>query len=47
MKLKSLIYRLLRWHNDLTAISKGPKAIGRRIGRKAVGRLAGKLMRRI
>lgn len=47
MKLKSLIYKLLRWHNDLTAIRKGPKAIGRRIGRKAVGRLAGKVMRKI
>lgn len=45
MKLKSLIYKLLRWHNDLTAIRKG--RIGRRIGRKAVGRLAGKLMRKM
>ncbi len=47
MHLKSLIYRLLRLHNDLTAIRKGSKAVGRRIGRKIVGRLAGKLMRRI
>ncbi|MCK9568978.1 hypothetical protein M0R72_08560 [Candidatus Pacearchaeota archaeon] len=47
MKLKSWIYQLLRWHNDLSAIQKGPKAIGRRIGRKVVGRLAGKIMRRI
>lgn len=47
MGLKSWLYKLLRWHNDLTAISKGPKAIGRRIGRKAIGRLAGKVMRRM
>ena len=47
MKLKSLIYRLLSISNDLSAIQKGPKAIGRRIGRKAVGRVAGKLMRHI
>jgi hypothetical protein len=47
MKLKSLIYRLLSISNDLNAIQRSPKAIGRRIGRKAVGRLAGKVMRRI
>jgi hypothetical protein len=47
MKFKSLIYRLLSISNDLTAIRKGPKAIGRRIGRKAVGRLAGRMMRKI
>jgi len=47
MKLKSLIYRLLSWSNDLNAIQRGPKAIGRRIARKGIGRLAGKLMRKI
>ena len=45
MKLKSLIYRILSLSNDVNAIQKGPKAIGKRIGRKAVGRLAGKVMR--
>jgi hypothetical protein len=47
MKLKSLIYKILRISNDLNAIQRGPKAIGKRIGRKMVGRLAGKSMRRI
>ena len=47
MKLKSLLYKLLSISNDLNAIQRGPKAIGRRIGRKTVGRVAGKLMRRI
>jgi len=43
MKLKSLLYKLIRWHNDLSAIQRG--RIGKRIGRKMVGRLAGKVMR--
>lgn len=47
MSLKSWLYKLLRISNDINAIRKGPKAIGRRIGRKAVGRLAGKVMRKI
>lgn len=47
MKLKSLLYKLLSISNDLNAIQRGPKAISRRIGRKAVGRLTGKAMRRI
>lgn len=32
---------------SLNAIQRGPNAIGRRIGRKAVGRLAGKVMGKI
>jgi hypothetical protein len=47
MKLKSLIYRLLSISNDVNAVRKGPKAVYRRIGRKAVGRLAGKVMRKM
>jgi len=45
--MKSLIYKLLRTSNDLNAVQKGPEAIGRRIVRKGIGRLAGKLMRKI
>lgn len=44
MSLKSWLYRLLRWHNDLSAIQKGPKAIGKRIARKGIGRFAGENM---
>jgi hypothetical protein len=47
MKLKSLIYRLLSISNDLNAIQRGPKAIGKRICRKWIGGMAGKAMRRI
>jgi hypothetical protein len=47
MSLKSMLYKILRISNDLNAIQRGPKAIGKRIGRKMVGRLAGKIIRRI
>jgi hypothetical protein len=47
MSFNSLLYKLLRISNDVNAIQRGPNAIGRRIGRKMVGRLAGKIMRRI
>jgi len=44
MSLKSTIYKLLRLSNDLNAIKKG--RIGKRLANKAIGRAAGKLMRR-
>lgn len=47
MKLKSLIYRLLSWSNDLNAIRRGPKAIGKRIVRKAGWRKFASIMRRV
>lgn len=47
MKLKSLIYKLLSWSNDLNAIQHGPKAIGKRLIRKAGWRKFASIMRRI
>lgn len=47
MNLKSAIYAVLRLHSDLAAIQKGPKAIAKRLQRKAVGRMAGRIMRKI
>ncbi|MCK9569704.1 hypothetical protein M0R72_12245 [Candidatus Pacearchaeota archaeon] len=35
MKLRSLDYKILSLSNDLNAILKGPKAIGKRLVRKA------------
>jgi hypothetical protein len=46
MKLKSLIYKILRISNDLNAIQRGPKAIGKRLINKQIGKLAGKVMRK-
>ncbi len=37
---KSTIYKLLKWSNDLNAISKGK--IGKRVGRRVLGKMAGK-----
>ena len=47
MKLKSLIYRLLSISNDVNAVRKGPKAIGKRLIRKAGWRKFASIMRRI
>lgn len=47
MKLKSLIYRILSLSNDLSAIQRGPKAIGERLVRKAGWRKFASIMRRI
>jgi aspartate ammonia-lyase len=47
MKLKSLLYKILRISNDLNAIQSGPKAIGKRLIRKVILRSAGKISRKI
>jgi hypothetical protein len=46
MKIKTLIYRILSASNDLNAIHRGPKAIGKRLINKQIGKLAGKVMRK-
>lgn len=45
MKLKSLIYKLLRISNDINAIRRG--RVGKRIGRRVSGRGAGKIIRKL
>lgn len=45
MNLKSTIYKILRIWNDIDAIRKG--RIGKRIGRRILGRAAGKGIRRL
>lgn len=42
---KSTIYKLLKISNDINAIRKG--SIGKRIGRRVSGQIAGKAIRRI
>jgi hypothetical protein len=42
--LKSAAYRILRIWNDIDAIRKG--RIGKRITNKAIGRVAGRMMKR-
>lgn len=40
MRMKSKIYKMLRFSNDLNAIRKGK--FGRRLGRRIAGRVSGK-----
>lgn len=43
--MRSLIYKLLRISNDITAVRKG--RVGRRIGRRIAGRISGKAIRKL
>ena len=43
--MKSIIYMLLRFWNDATAIRRGK--VGRRVARRITGRMAGRWMRRL
>ena len=51
MSTKSLIYKLLKWSNDLNAVqkqSKGRKgSIERRVKRRVAGKVAGRMMRKL
>lgn len=45
MKLKSLLYKLLRISNDINAVRRGK--VGKRIGRRIAGRASGKIIRQL
>lgn len=45
--MRSFLYKLVRLLGDLNAISRGPKAIAKRLERRLVGRTAGRLINRI
>lgn len=45
MTAKSTIYKLLALSNDVKAVRKGPKAVTRRVGRRAYGKATGRLAR--
>lgn len=40
--LRTLLYALARLLGDVQAVRKGPRAIGKRLARKALGRAAGR-----
>lgn len=42
MSLTSTLYKLARVSGDARAVSKGPKAVGKRMARRAVNRRLGK-----
>ena len=43
--MRKLLYSLLKYSNDVSAIKRGK--VGKRIGRRATGKVAGKTIRRI
>lgn len=45
MKIKSMIYKLLRISNDINAIRRGK--ISRRIGRRVTGKITGRGINRL
>lgn len=47
MRLSSLLYGLARRMRDANAISRGPEAIGKRLMRKSLYRLAGSIINRL
>lgn len=46
-KTRSFLYALARLLGDVNAVSRGPGAVARRAGRKAVGRAFGRGMGRL
>jgi len=45
MSFKTLIYRLLKWSNDVNAVQKGK--VKRRIARRAAGKATGSLFQKV
>jgi hypothetical protein len=46
-KVRSLLYFVARILGDISAIRRGPRAIGKRIGRRIVGRITGRAIGRM
>ncbi len=44
---RSFLYGLARLLGDISAVSKGPKATAKRIGRRAAGKATGRMLRRL
>lgn len=44
---RGFLYSLARLLGDIQAISRGPKATARRIGRRAAGKAAGRMLGRL
>lgn len=46
-QVRSFLYGLARLLGDVSAISKGPTAVGRRVVRRVAGRATGRVLRRL
>ena len=47
MSVQRIMYKLLALSNDAKAVRRGPKAVARRVGRRAYGRASSRLARKI
>lgn len=45
--ISRLLFRSARLSRDLNAVRRGPRAVGKRLARKAAGRAFGKVMGRL
>jgi hypothetical protein len=45
--LSRILFRSARLSRDVNAVARGPKAMAKRVGRKAMGRTYGRLARRV
>ncbi|MFD2658639.1 hypothetical protein [Gracilibacillus thailandensis] len=45
MSFKSLIYKILKYSNDVDAVRKGK--VGKRVGRRVAGKATGKMLKNI
>lgn len=43
VSFKSFLYTVLKISNDVKAVNKGPKATGKRVGRRIYGKATGRL----
>ena len=45
--MRSFLYFLARLLGDINAVSRGPQAMAKRVGRRVVGRITGRLIGRL
>lgn len=46
-QFRGFLYMLARILGDVQAVSKGPRAVGRRVARRAAGRATARMLRRL
>jgi hypothetical protein len=47
MTLRSSLYKLARLMGDINALHRGPRAVAKRLARKALGRIAGRAINKL
>ncbi|MDI7250447.1 MAG: hypothetical protein QME93_10335 [Bacillota bacterium] len=47
VRLRGFLYALARLLGDVQAVSRGPRAVGKRVARRAAGRATSRILRRL